>query len=65
MNLSKISKYTDIASPIALSIPRFGDMRMSKPCCCCLPWCDYVFDDIWYSTNGGMVKYKKEFKNGK
>ena len=34
---------------------RFGDMRMSKPCCFCLPWCSAVFDEMWYSTNEGMV----------
>ncbi len=34
---------------------RFGDMRMSKPCCMCLPWCSAVFDEMWYSTNDGMV----------
>ena len=34
---------------------RFGDMRMSKPCCMCLPWCSAVFDEMWYSTNEGMV----------
>tara|TARA_R100000700_G_C3074427_1_gene83027 strand:+ start:19 stop:393 length:375 start_codon:yes stop_codon:yes gene_type:complete len=33
---------------------RFGDMRMSKPCCKCLPWCLALFDKIWYSTNEGM-----------
>ena len=26
---------------------RFGSMRMSKPCCYCLPWCGVIFDDIW------------------
>ena len=35
---------------------RFSDMRMSKPCCLCLPWCEAVFDRIWYSTNEGMVQ---------
>jgi hypothetical protein len=33
---------------------RFGDMRMSKPCCKCLPWCVALFDKIWYTTNNGM-----------
>jgi hypothetical protein len=37
---------------------RFGDMRMSKPCCRCLPWCGVIFDNIWYSTNNGMKKYE-------
>ena len=35
---------------------RFGDMRMSRPCCKCLPWCIAVFDDMWYSTDDGMEK---------
>ena len=35
---------------------RFGDMRMSKPCCLCLPWCEVLFDDIYYTTNDEIVK---------
>ena len=35
---------------------RFGDMRMSKPCCVCLPWCGVIFNDIWYSTNDGIER---------
>ena len=38
---------------------RFGNMRMSKPCCKCLPWCVALFDNIWYSTNTGMVNLKE------
>ena len=38
---------------------RFGDMRMSKPCCRCEPWCKAIFNDIWYSTNHGMKKLEK------
>ncbi len=34
---------------------RFSDMRMSKPCVNCLPWCEALFDEIWYSTNEGIV----------
>ncbi len=37
---------------------RFGDMRMSKPCCICLPWCDALFNQIWYTTNEGIIQYK-------
>ena len=37
---------------------RFGDMRMSKPCCMCLPWCSAIFDEMWYSTNEGMVNLR-------
>ena len=37
---------------------RLGDMRISRPCKLCLPWCSVVFDTIWHSTNEGMVKYQ-------
>ena len=36
---------------------RFADLRMSKPCKLCLPWCEAVFDTIWYSTNNGIRKH--------
>tara|TARA_Y100000034_G_C6879259_1_gene402600 strand:- start:1126 stop:1482 length:357 start_codon:yes stop_codon:yes gene_type:complete len=35
---------------------RFGNMRMSKPCDICLPWCKVIFDEIFYTTNEGMSK---------
>ena len=38
---------------------RFGMMRMSKPCCNCLQWCLALFDEVWYSTNTGMVNLKE------
>ena len=41
---------------------RFGDMRISKPCCKCLQWCLAIFDDIWYTTDNGLV-YLKENTN--
>ena len=34
---------------------RFGYMRMSKPCCMCLPWGSAIFNEMWHSTNEGMV----------
>jgi len=43
---------------------RFGDMRMSRPCCKCLPWCIALFDDIWYSTNDGIKNYREDISNG-
>ncbi len=33
---------------------QFGDLRMSKPCCLCLPWCSAIFDKIYYSSREGM-----------
>ena len=35
---------------------RFGEMRISRPCCKCLPWCVALFDDIWYTSNEGLHK---------
>ena len=35
---------------------RFGEMRISKPCCRCMVWCTALFDDIWYTTNKGIIK---------
>jgi len=32
---------------------------MSKPCNKCLPWCVAIFDNIWYTTNGGLVCFKE------
>lgn len=33
-----------------------GEMRISRPCDKCLPWCLTVFDTIHYTTNEGFVK---------
>ena len=41
---------------------RFEDMRMSKPCCKCLPWCVALFDEVWYTTNNGIQRL--EFSYG-
>lgn len=35
---------------------RFGQMRMSKPCEKCLPWCIEVFHTIHYTTDNGVVR---------
>tara|TARA_R100001082_G_scaffold110288_2_gene89809 strand:- start:43 stop:408 length:366 start_codon:yes stop_codon:yes gene_type:complete len=35
---------------------RFGDMRKSKPCKKCLPWCEALFDGIWFTTDNGICK---------
>jgi len=37
---------------------RFGEMRMSKPCKLCMPWCDVVFDEIFYTTTEGIRRLK-------
>jgi hypothetical protein len=37
---------------------RYGEMRMSKPCCLCAPWCSAIFDEIFYTTDKGIVRFK-------
>jgi hypothetical protein len=36
---------------------RFGQLRLSRPCPLCMPWCIQCFDEIWYTTNEGVVLY--------
>jgi hypothetical protein len=33
-----------------------GDMKLSKPCAKCLPWCINTFDEIYYSIPNGLVQ---------
>ena len=42
-----------------------GNMKLSKPCTKCLPWCCSLFEDIWYSIPDGLVKmeYDKATSN--
>jgi len=35
---------------------RFGDLRMSRPCELCLPWCKEIFNEIYFTTNDGLTK---------
>jgi hypothetical protein len=35
---------------------RFGELRMSKPCELCLPWCKEIFDEIYYTNDTGLVR---------
>lgn len=39
---------------INIRFNRFGQMRMSKPCEKCLPWCIEVFNTIHYTTDNGI-----------
>jgi hypothetical protein len=34
---------------------RFGQMRMSRPCPRCMPWCVGCFNEIWYTTDEGVM----------
>ena len=33
-----------------------GQLRMSKPCDLCAPWCKEIFNEIYYTTNDGLFK---------
>jgi hypothetical protein len=37
---------------------RFKELRMSRPCCLCMPWCEAVFEKIYYSTRDGFVEHE-------
>jgi len=37
---------------------RFGEMRKSRPCRLCVPWCISVFDHIYYTTNEELKRLK-------
>lgn len=57
--LDALLKYKGSKDGLTLVNFRFnsdGEMRMSKPCCLCLPWCTAVFNDIFYTTNDGIIQ---------
>lgn len=35
---------------------RLGELRLSRPCSRCIPWCLTVFDKIFYTTNSGIER---------
>ena len=39
-----------------LRFNRFGEMRIARPCCLCMPWCKMYFDSIYYTMPEGIVK---------
>ena len=41
---------------INIRFNRFGELRMSKPCEKCLPWCIEVFHTIHYTTDSGIQR---------
>ena len=38
---------------------RFGELRMSRPCEKCMPWCEALFRTIWYTTDEGIFKLEE------
>jgi hypothetical protein len=37
-----------------------GEMRISRPCPKCLPWCMKVFDNIYYTMNDGIHEFNMD-----
>lgn len=35
---------------------KYGQLRMSKPCGLCIPWCCEIFNNIFYTTDHGLIK---------
>ena len=59
--LEALIKYKGPKDGLSLINFRFnnqGEMRMSRPCCLCMPWCEAVFDKIYYSTSNGFCNHK-------
>jgi hypothetical protein len=59
--LSALTSYNGPKNGLSLINFRFnnqGDLKMAKPCCLCIPWCEWVFDKIYYSTTNGIVLHK-------
>ncbi len=42
---------------------RFGELRISRPCLKCMPWCEAIFGQIIYSMNDGFVHLKRDKSN--
>jgi len=42
---------------------RFGEMRIAKPCCLCMPWCKAVFKSIHFSSRDGMLEMDYEWNS--
>lgn len=36
---------------------RLGQMRMSRPCTKCLPWCAKIFDRIYFTNEHGIQEF--------
>lgn len=42
-----------------------GQMRISRPCPKCLPWCMKIFDKIYFTMPGGIVDLSEEIVSDK
>lgn len=57
---TKISKEfkTKKLTLVNVRFNRYKELRMSKPCDLCQPWCEEIFNEIYYTTNDGMIQFK-------
>jgi len=51
----KIRGSRDGLSLINLRYNNRGELKIAKPCKLCMPWCEAVFDNIYYSTDQRSV----------
>ena len=42
---------------------RFGEMRIARPCCLCMPWCKALFKSIHFSSRDGMLEMEYEWNS--
>lgn len=42
----------------------FGQMRISRPCPKCMPWCGKVFDRICYTMDDGIHEFDMNIMSG-
>ncbi len=42
---------------------RFGEMRLARPCCLCMPWCKAIFKTIHYTTIDGVLEMEYKWNS--
>lgn len=42
---------------------RFGEMRLARPCCLCMPWCKVIFKTIHYTTIDGVLEMEYKWNS--
>ena len=61
---SELDAYTKISNKykgeklnlVNVRYNKHGQLRMSRPCVLCIPWCCEIFDKIYYTTNDGLIQ---------
>lgn len=44
---------------VNVRVNRFTQLRMSRPCELCLPWCKEIFHEIFYTNDQGLIRLDK------